>query len=604
MNATLGWIQLALYLGILLAITKPLGLYLVRVLDAKGRTFLDPLVKPFERLTYRLCGIDSEKEQHWKSYTISMLIFSLFTTLVTYAILRLQAALPFQHLMNPQGFSGLQDHLAFNTAMSFATNTNWQSYAGESTMSYLSQMVALASQNFFSAAVGIAIAAALVRGIARHCADTVGNFWVDLVRITYYVLLPICLVYALFLVSQGMIQNFKPYDAAPLTEKETVQVPKTDASGNPVKDAQGNAVMVPSVVDTQTIPQGPMASQMAIKMLGTNGGGYTNANAAHPFENPTPFSNFIQMLSIFAIPSALTYYLGRSVKSPAHGWSVWAAMALMFVGGFLFCWHYEAAGNPILTQLGVDPSDGNMEGKEVRFGITNSALFATITTDASCGAVNSMHDSFTPLGGLVPLFNIELGEVVFGGVGAGLYGMLVFVIVAVFIAGLMVGRTPEYLGKKIQSFEVKMSMLVLLVLAMDILGFTAWACVSDWGKAGLNNNGPHGFSEMLYAYSSVTGNNGSAFAGLTASTYWYDTTLAFGMVIGRFLMIVPIMAIAGSLAAKKLIPAGPGSFPVSGATFTFLLIGTVLLVGALNFLPALALGPIVEHFLMGQGKLF
>jgi K+-transporting ATPase ATPase A chain len=601
MNASLGWIQLALYLGALLLITKPLGLYLIQVLDARGRTWLDPLWKPVERLTYRLCGIDPEKEQHWKQYTVSMLIFSLVTMLVTYGILRLQALLPLQHFFNPQGFAAVSDHLAFDTAASFTTNTNWQSYTPESTMSYFAQMVALASQNFFSAAVGIAIAAALVRGIARHGTDTVGNFWVDLVRITYYLLLPICVVFSIFLISQGMIDNFKPYDAAALTERETVQVPKTDANGNPVKDAQGNAVMVPQVVETQSIPQGPMASQIAIKMLGTNGGGFTNANAAHPFENPTPFSNFIQMLSIFAIPSALTYWLGRMVKSPGH---VWAAMALLFLAGFFVCWHYEAAGNPILTQLGVDPADGNMEGKEVRFGITDSALFATITTDASCGAVNSMHDSYTPLGGLVPLFNIELGEVVFGGVGAGLYGMLVFVIIAVFIAGLMVGRTPEYLGKKIQSFEVKMSMLVLLVLAMDILGFTAWACVSDWGKAGLNNSGPHGFSEMLYAFSSVTGNNGSAFAGLSANTYWYNTTLAFGMLIGRFLMIVPIMAIAGSLAAKKLVPAGPGSFPVSGGTFTFLLIGTVLLVGALNFLPALALGPIVEHFLMGSGKMF
>jgi K+-transporting ATPase ATPase A chain len=597
---TLGWLQLALYLGLLLLITKPLGLYLLQVLDAKGRTWLDPLLRPIERLTYRLCGGDPLKEQSWKGYTISMLTFSFLTLLITYALLRLQAMLP----LNPQAFAGVPDHLAFNTAASFTTNTDWQSYGGESTMSYLSQMVALASHNFFSAAVGIAIAAALVRGIARDTVTTVGNFWVDLVRIVYYLLLPICVVFAIFLVSQGMIQNFKGYSAAALTEKETIQVPKTDAAGNPVKDAQGNAVTVPQVVDTQTIPQGPMASQIAIKMLGTNGGGYTNANAAHPFENPTPFSNFIQMLSIFAIPSALTYYLGRMVKSPGHGWSVWAAMALLFLAGFFVCWHYEAGGNPILTQLGVDSSDGNMEGKEVRFGIFNSALFATITTDASCGAVNSMHDSFTPLGGLVPLFNIELGEVVFGGVGAGLYGMLVFVIVAVFIAGLMVGRTPEYLGKKIQAFEVKMSMLVLLVLAMDILGFTAWACVSDWGKAGLNNAGPHGFSEMLYAYSSVTGNNGSAFAGLTASTYWYDTTLAIGMLIGRFLMIVPIMAIAGSLAAKRLVPPGPGSFPVSGGTFTFLLIGTVLLVGALNFLPALALGPIVEHFLMLSGKMF
>ena len=601
MNAALGWFQLALYVGILLLITKPMGLYLLQVLDARGSTWLDPIIGPIERLTYRLAGIDPEKEQHWKQYTISMLIFSLFTMLVTYVILRLQAILPFQHLLNPQSFPAVSDHLSFNTAASFATNTNWQSYTPEAIMSYLSQMVALASQNFFSAAVGIAIAAALVRGIARHLSDTVGNFWVDLVRITYYLLLPICVVFAIFLISQGMIDNFKAYDAAALVEKETVQVPKNDANGNPVKDAQGNPVMVPQVVETQTIPQGPMASQIAIKMLGTNGGGFTNANAAHPFENPTPFSNFIQMLSIFAIPTGLTYYLGRMVKSPGHGWSVWAAMFLLFIAGFFVAWHYETVGNPILTQLGVDPADGNMEGKEVRFGITNSALFATITTDASCGAVNSMHDSFTPLGGLVPLFNIELGEVVFGGVGAGLYGMLVFVIVAVFIAGLMVGRTPEYLGKKIQSFEVKMSMLVLLVLAMDILGFTAWACVSDWGKAGLNNQGPHGFSEMLYAYSSVTGNNGSAFAGLTANTYWYNTTLAFGMLIGRFLMIVPIMAIAGSLAAKKLIPPGPGSFPVSGGTFTLLLIGTVLLVGALNFLPALALGPIVEHFLMLSG---
>jgi K+-transporting ATPase ATPase A chain len=600
MENLFGWIQLALYLGILLLVTKPLGLYLMQVLDASGRTWLDPVLKPAERLTYRLAGIDPKKEQHWKQYTVSMLIFSLVTMMLTYLILRLQNFLP----LNPQNFPAVADHLAFNTAASFASNTNWQSYGGESTMSYLSQMVALGSQNFFSAAVGIAIAAALVRGIARHCAETVGNFWVDLVRIHYYLLLPICVVFAGFLISQGMIQNFKPYDSAALTEKETVQVQKNDDKGNPVKDAQGNPVMVAQTVDTQTIVEGPMASQVAIKMLGTNGGGYTNANAAHPFENPTPLSNFVQMLSFIMISSGLTYYLGRMVKNPAHGWSVWSAMALLFLAGFLVCWHYETVGNPILTQLGVDPADGNMEGKEVRFGIANSALFATLTTDASCGAVNSMHDSFTPLGGLVPLFNIELGEVVFGGVGAGLYGMLVFVFVAVFIAGLMVGRTPEYLGKKIQAYEVKMSMLVLLVLALDILGFSAWACVSDWGKAGLANQGPHGFSEMLYAYTSATGNNGSAFAGLTASTYWYDTTLAFAMLIGRFLMIVPIMAIAGSLGAKKLIPAGSGSFPVSGATFTVLLIGTVLLVGALNFLPALTLGPVVEHFLMLSGKLY
>src|SRR5271170_7184984 len=428
MNAALGWIQLALYLGLLLLITKPLGLYLLQVLDARGRTWLDPIVGPLERLTYRLGGVDSDKEQHWKAYTVSMLIFSLFTLLVTYAILRLQALLPLQHLLNPQVFPAVPDHLAFDTAASFTTNTNWQSYGGESTMSYLSQMVALASQNYFSAAVGIAIAAALVRGIARDTAATVGNFWVDLVRITYYLLLPICVVFAIFLVSQGMIQNFKPYDPAALTEKETVQVQKTDAKGNPVKDAQGNPVMMPQVVDTQSIPQGPMASQMAIKMLGTNGGGYTNANAAHPFENPTPLSNFFQMLALLCIGSALTYHLGRETKNQRHGWTVWLAMFAMCLAGVMLCWWAEAKGNPIHQQLGVAVADGNMEGKEVRFGIFDSALFATVTTDASCGAVNAMHDSFTPLGGLVPLFNIQTGEVIFGGVGAGLYGMMIFIV--------------------------------------------------------------------------------------------------------------------------------------------------------------------------------
>ncbi len=581
----------------------------MQVLDARGRTFLDRVIKPFEKLTYRIMGVDPEKEHDWKSYTIAMLLFSAAGMLFTYAILRLQNFLP----LNPQGFPALPDHLAFNTAASFTTNTNWQSYAGESTMSYFSQMVGLAVHNFSSAAVGIAVAAALVRGIARHTAKTIGNFWVDLVRIHYYLLLPICLVFALFLVSQGMIQNFKAYDTAQLTEKQTIQVAKTDDKGQAVNGPDGKPVMVNQVVDTQSIVQGPMASQVAIKMLGTNGGGYVNANAAYPFENPTPFSNFLQILSIFAIPSALTYYLGRMVKNQGHGWSVWAAMFMLFLAGVLVCWHYEAAGNPILAHLGVDPADGNMEGKEVRFGIFNSALFATITTDASCGAVNAMHDSFTPLGGLVPLFNIELGEVVFGGVGAGLYGMLVFVVLGIFIAGLMIGRTPEYLGKKIQAFEVKMAGLVILVLTLSILGFAAWGAASNWGPPdavtnaasnGTNNNGAHGFSEILYAFSSATGNNGSAFAGLTASTYWYDTTLAFAMLIGRFLMIVPILALAGALAEKKLVPAGPGSFPVSGATFAVLLVGTVLLVGALNFLPALALGPIVEHFLMQAGQLF
>ncbi len=636
---TSDWLQLALYVGALVLITKPLGLYLVQVLDANGRTWFDPVLKPLERLSYRLMGVRADHEHDWKQYTFAMLLFSLVSCLFTYAILRLQHLLP----LNPQGFGALSPDLAFNTAVSFTTNTNWQSYSGESTMSYLSQMVALTIHNFASAAVGIGIAAAFVRGIARASTRTLGNFWVDLVRVTYYLLLPICLVFAVFLVSQGMIQNFKPYTKAKLTETFTIQVAKTDDKGQPVTtnvvvmvqapklDAQGKPiltngvavmmdvpkldakgmpvmtnmpVMVDQKVEEQVIQQGPMASQVAIKMLGTNGGGYANANAAHPFENPTPLSNFLQMLSIFSIGSGLTYYLGRMTKNQGHGWAVWAAMMAMFLAGVLVCWWAESAGNPIHHQLGVALADGNMEGKEVRFGIFNSALFATITTAASCGAVNSMHDSFTALGGLVPLFNIQVGEVIFGGVGAGLYGMLVFVVLAVFIAGLMVGRTPEYLGKKIQSYEVKMAMLALLVLCLSILGFSAWASVSEWGKAGLNNAGPHGLGEILYAYSSATGNNGSAFAGLNANTPWLNTTLGLAMLIGRFLMIVPIMALAGSLGLKKAAPASAGTFPVSGFTFIVLLVGTVLLIGALNFLPVLALGPIVEHFLTAQGKLF
>jgi K+-transporting ATPase ATPase A chain len=636
---TSGWLQLALYVIALTAITKPMGLYLMQVLDARGRTWFDPVLKPLENVTYKVMGVRAEREQDWREYTWAMLLFSLVSCVFTYVILRLQNHLP----LNPQGFGALSPDLAFNTAISFTTNTNWQSYSGESTMSYLSQMVALVIHNFASAATGIAIAAAVVRGIARHSAETLGNFWVDFVRITYYLLLPICLVFAVFLVSQGIIQNFKPYTQAKLLETYTIQVQQTDAKGQPVTtnmpvtvsspklDAKGQPVMsngvavmvdvpqldakgqpimtnepvmVNQTVDTQSIVQGPVASQIAIKMLGTNGGGYVNANAAHPFENPTPLSNFIQMLSIFAIGSGLTYYLGRMTKNQMHGWSVWGTMMILFLCGVFLCWWAESHGNPIHQHLGVAAADGNMEGKEVRFGIFNSALFTTITTDASCGAVNTMHDSLTPLGGFVPLFNIQLGEIIIGGVGAGLYGMLVFVVLAVFIAGLMVGRTPEYLGKKIQSFEVKMAMLALLVLAIDILGFSAWACVSQWGLAGLNNNGPHGLSEILYAYSSCTGNNGSAFAGLSANTPWYNTTLGISMFIGRFLMIVPIMAMAGSLAKKKLVPASTGTFPVSGGTFIILLLGTILLVGALNFLPVLTLGPIVEHFLMHQGTLF
>jgi K+-transporting ATPase ATPase A chain len=597
---TSGWLQFALYFVALALITKPMGLYLLQVLDANGRTWLDPVLRPLERVTYRVMGVDPNKEHDWRQYTLAILLFSLVGCVFTYAILRLQYYLP----LNPQKLAGVSPDLSFNTAVSFTTNTNWQSYSGESTMSYFSQMVGLAFHNFVSAATGIAIAAALVRAIARYSAQTIGNFWVDLVRVTYYLLLPICLVFAVFLVSQGMIQNFKPYTKATLVEPMKVQVEKKNDKGETAKGADGKPVMEEQTVTEQTIVQGPMASQVAIKMLGTNGGGYVNANAAHPFENPTPLSNFIQMLSIFSIGSGLTYYLGRMVKNQKHGWTVWAAMSILFVGGVLLCWWAESAGNPIHHQLGVAAADGNMEGKEVRFGIFNSALFATITTDASCGAVNSMHDSFTALGGFVPLFNIQLGEIIFGGVGAGLYGMLVFVVLAVFIAGLMVGRTPEYLGKKIESYDVKMAMLALLILAIDILGFAAWAIVSKWGLAGLNNNGPHGLSEILYAYSSTTGNNGSAFAGLNANTPWYNTTLGIAMLIGRFLMIVPILALAGSLVRKKVTPASAGTFPVHGGTFFILLIGTVLLIGALNFLPALTLGPVVEHFLNLQGKLF
>jgi K+-transporting ATPase ATPase A chain len=594
------WIELALYIAILVLITKPLGLFINQVLNYNSRTFLDPVIRPLEKLTYRLLGVDPAREQTWKQYTFALLIFSAITCLFTYVILRVQFYLP----LNPQKFTGLAPHLAFNTAISFLTNTNWQSYGGENTMSNFSQMVALVIHNFFSAAAGIAVAAALVRGLARHTSLTIGNFWVDLTRITYYLLLPICILYASFLVSQGCIQNFQANTNATLIEPQTITVQQMDANNNPVKDTNGNPVMVSQVVTNQTIVQGPVASQMAIKMLGTNGGGFMNANAAHPFENPTPFSNFIQMLSILAIGSALTYHLGRETKNQKHGWAVWYAMFIMFICGLALCWWAENRGNPIHQQLGVAVADGNMEGKEVRFGIFESALFATVTTDASCGAVNSMHDSFTPLGGLVPMFNIQTGEVIFGGVGAGLYGMLIFVIIAVFIAGLMVGRTPEYLGKKIESYDVKMVLLAFVILAFIILGFTAWACVSKWGLSSLNNNGPHGFSEMLYAYTSGAGNNGSAFAGLNANTPWYDTTLAFDMVLGRFGMIIPLLALAGSMARKKIVPTGAGTFPLSGITFVLLLVGTVMLVGALTFLPALALGPIVEHFLMLKGTLY
>ena len=563
-----GWLQLGIFLGVLLLVTRPMGVHLHRVLDPQGRTFLDTVLKPVERFIYRRLRIDPNAEQDWKRYTVSLVVFSLVGSIFTYAVLRLQHLLP----LNPQRLGPLSGHLAFNTAVSFATNTNWQSYGGESTMSYFSQMVALVLHNFTSAASGIAVAAALVRGIARHSTKTVGHFLVDVIRVHLYVLLPMCLAYAVFLVSQGVVQNFRPY--------EPVRVVESAASG------------------VQTIVQGPMASQVAVKMLGTNGGGYTAANAAHPYENPTPLSNFVQILSIFLIPSGLTYYLGRMVKNTRHGWSVWGAMAVLFLAGFLLCWWAESAGNPRLQALGVDTAGGNMEGKEVRFGIFGSALFATVTTDASCGAVNAMHDSLTPLGGLVPLLNMHLGEVVFGGVGAGLYGMLVFVILTVFLAGLMVGRTPEYLGKKILSYDVKVSALAVLILVLDVMVFSAWAVASRWGLAGLSNAGPHGFSGILYAFSSAVANNGSAFAGLSTNTPWYNTTLAAAMLIGRFLFMVPVLALAGSLAGKKVVPESAGTFPVSGVTFVILLVGTVLIVGVLSFFPALSLGPIVEHFLM------
>ncbi len=581
-----GWIKLLVFVGILLVLTKPMGRYLFKVLETEERTLLSPVMGLLEKLFYRLLGVKPEREQNWKEYTLSLLVFSLVGVIFTYAILRLQHLLP----LNPQHFGPVIDHLSFNTAVSFTTNTNWQSYGGESTLSYFSQMVGLVFHNFVSAVVGICVAAALVRGIARHSANTLGHFWKDLIRLHLYVLVPFCLVYAVFLVSQGVIQNFKTYQSATLVEPIATTV---------MENKSGSSSMIQErKVDRQSIVEGPIASQVAIKMFGTNGGGYTSANSSHPFENPTPLTNFIEILSIFLIPSGLTYYLGRMVKKQRHGWAVWAAMVILFLFGLFISWSAEMAGNPRLRALGLDPADGNMEGKEVRFGVFDSVLFATVTTDASCGAVNSMHDSYTPLGGFVLLLNIQLGEVVFGGVGAGLYGMLVFVILAVFLAGLMVGRTPEYLGKKIESYDVKLCVIAILALIFDILGFTAWAVVSSWGLEGLNNTGPHGLSEILYAFSSAAGNNGSAFAGLDSNTYWFNTTMGLAMLVGRFVFLIPVLALAGHLAKKKYVPATGGSFPVSGILFVVLLVATVLIVGALTFFPVLSLGPILEHFMM------
>jgi K+-transporting ATPase ATPase A chain len=572
-----GWLQLLLVLGGMLAITKPLGIYLVRVLDPdhEGPTFLDRFLGPIERFIYRVIGVDPSREQHWKRYTFSMVLFTAVPCLVTYLLLRAQAVLP----LNPQGMAAVRPDLAFNTAVSFSTNTNWQSYSGETTMSYLSQMVALVSHNFISPAVGIATAAALVRGIARSSGSTVGNFWRDIVRQTLYLFLPASLIYAVFLMWQGVPMNFLPNTAAK------------------VVDQAGAATPI-----VQNIAQGPIASQIAIKMLGTNGGGYMNANAAHPFENPTALSNFVQIVLFIAIASAMTYYLGRLVKNQKHGWAVWLTMFGMLVAGIVVLWWAEANGNPRLAALGVDPSMGNMEGKEIRFGIANSSIFGAMTTATGCGAVNSMHDSFTPIGGLVTLGNILLGEVVFGGVGCGLYGMLVFVFVAIFIAGLMVGRTPEYLGKKIEARDVKLAALSMLVTSVFVIAGTAWASVADWSSAGLNNSGPHGFSEMLYAFASGTGNNGSAFAGLTMTpangNIMWNLTQGLSMWFGRLLPAIPVLALAGALVVKKATPPDAGSFPVTGGIFVVLLASTVLIVGALTFFPALAVGPIVEHFLM------
>jgi potassium-transporting ATPase potassium-binding subunit len=558
----IGWVQILLFCAVVVALVRPLGGYMTRVFNGE-RTFLSPLLRPVERALYLAGGVNENREQHWVSYTVAMLFFHVGGFLILYVLMRMQALLPF----NPAGQSAVAEDLSFNTAVSFITNTNWQNYGGESTMSYLVQMAALTHQNFLSAATGIVIAVALVRGFARASARTVGNFWVDITRCTLYILIPICIPYALFLVWQGMPQTLGPY-----VDATTLEGAK------------------------QTIAVGPVASQVAIKMLGTNGGGFFNANAAHPFENPTALTNFIQMVSIFVIGAAMTNLFGRMVGNERQGWAILAAMGILFIAGVAACYAAEAAGVPLLHDLGL--AGGNMEGKEVRFGIVGSALFAVVTTAASCGAVNAMHDSFTALGGMIPLINMQLGEIIVGGVGAGLYGMLLFVIVAIFVAGLMVGRTPEYVGKKIEAKEVKMAMLAILVLPLMYLGWTAVSSVVPSAVAATNNQGPHGFTEMLYLYTSSTGNNGSAFAGISANTMFYNLTGAVAMFVGRFWMIIPAMAIAGSLAAKKIVPASAGTFPTTSGLFVGLVVGVIVIIGGLTFFPALALGPLVEHFAM------
>ena len=572
----LGWVQIALYALVIILITKPLGWYMTRVFSGQRVPLYWPL-RPIERALYWVSGVNEKQEQSWVTYAVSMLFFSVAGFVTLYALQRFQASLPF----NPQGQAAVTPDLAFNTSVSFITNTNWQSYTPETTMSYLVQMAGLTVHNFLSAATGVALALALIRGFSRRTSSTVGNFWVDMTRCTLYVLLPVSIVVGLFFVWQGMPQNLNPY-----TEVTTLEGAK------------------------QLIAQGPVASQEVIKMFGTNGGGFFNANSAHPFENPNAITNFVQIILIFAIGAALTNVFGRMVGDQRQGWAIFSVMGLLFLAGVAVCYSAEGAGNPAFAKLGIDTSPsalqagGNMEGKETRFGIANSSLFTTVTTDASCGAVNTMHDSLTPLGGMIPMINIMLGEIIFGGVGSGLYGMLLFAILAVFIAGLMVGRTPEYLGKKIEAKEVKMAMLAILILPFSILGFSAIAVVAKDGLAGMANAGPHGFSEALYAYTSATGNNGSAFAGLSANTMFYNTTLAFAMLIGRFLMVIPALAIAGSLARKRILPPSAGTFPTHGLQFVLLVSGVILILGGLTFFPALSLGPVVEHFAMTAGQTF
>ena len=563
-----GWIQIAIYCAIIVALVKPLGWYMTAVFKGE-RTVLSPVLRPVEAGLYRLGGVDEKREQDWLTYTVAMLLFHVAGFLLLYGLLRLQGFLPF----NPQGMAAVPQYLSFNTAISFITNTNWQNYGGESTLSYLVQMLGLTPQNFLSAATGIVLAIALIRGFSRASAKTIGNFWVDITRCTLYILLPICIPFALFLIWQGMPQTLGAY-----VEATTLEGAK------------------------QTIAVGPVASQVAIKMLGTNGGGFFNANASHPFENPTALSNLFHTVSIFALGAALTNVFGRMVGDQRQGWAIFAAMGILFVAGVLVAYWAEAAGNPQFASLGLDPA--NMEGKEVRFGVPLSALFAVITTAASCGAVNAMHDSFTPLGGMIPLINMELGEIIVGGVGAGLYGMLIFVVITIFVAGLMVGRTPEYVGKKIEAKEVKMAMLAILILPLMLLGWTAVATVLPSAVASIANQGPHGFSEILYLFMSSTANNGSAFGGITGNTPFFNTTGAVAMFVGRFFMIVPAMAIAGSLAAKKTLPASAGTFPTHSPLFVGLLVGVILIIGGLTFFPALALGPIVEHLAMQAGSLF